>query len=102
MKLNVKNVNSLGGEKLYFSLYATLQLCSQFLKILIQNDYSSVHLILKLSPKKEREKEKEMHACTMFLFPWGSLEAMEFSDPETKPSPNQLADIGYTCMHLSC
>lgn len=34
-----------------------------------------------------------MHACTMFLLPWGSLEAMEFSDPETKPSPNQLADI---------
>ena len=34
-----------------------------------------------------------MHACTMFLLPWGSLVAMEFSDPETKPSPNQLADI---------
>lgn len=29
----------------------------------------------------------------MFLLPWGSLEAMEFSDPETKPSPNQLADL---------
>lgn len=34
-----------------------------------------------------------MHASTMFLLPWGSLEAMELSDPETKPSPNQLADI---------
>lgn len=34
-----------------------------------------------------------MHACTMFLLPWGSLVAMEFSDPETKPNPNQLADI---------
>lgn len=39
-----------------------------------------------------------MHACTMFLLPWGSLVAMEFSDPETKPSPNQLADIH---MHTS-
>lgn len=29
----------------------------------------------------------------MFLLPWGSLVAMEFSDLETKPSPNQLADI---------
>lgn len=35
---------------------------------------------------------------TMFLLPWGSLVAMEFSDPETKPSPNQLADIH---MHTS-
>lgn len=35
---------------------------------------------------------------TVFLLPWGSLEAMEFSDPETKPSPNQLADIH---MHTS-
>lgn len=29
----------------------------------------------------------------MFLLPSGSLVAIEFSDPETKPSPNQLADI---------
>lgn len=35
---------------------------------------------------------------TMFLLPWGSLVAMEFSDPETKRSPNQLADIH---MHTS-
>lgn len=41
----------------------------------------------------EERKKKEMHACTMFLLPWGSLVEMEFSDPETKPSPNQLADI---------
>jgi len=34
-----------------------------------------------------------MHACAVLVLPWGSLEAMEFSDPETKPSPNQLADI---------
>lgn len=41
----------------------------------------------------EEGKKKKLHACTMFLLPWGSLVAMEFSDPETKPSPNQLADI---------
>lgn len=34
-----------------------------------------------------------MHACTMCLLPWGSLVAIEFSDPETKPSQNQLVDI---------
>lgn len=38
-------------------------------------------------------KKKEMHACTMLLLPWVSLVAMEFSDPETKPSPNQFADV---------
>lgn len=51
-----------------------------------------------------KEKKKrwggggEMCTRTMFLLPWGSLVAMEFSDPETKPSPNQLADIH---MHTS-
>lgn len=30
---------------------------------------------------------------TIVLLRRGSLVAMEFSDPETKPSPNQLADI---------
>lgn len=32
-----------------------------------------------------------MRACIAGLLPCGSLEAMEFNDPETKPSPNQLA-----------
>lgn len=28
----------------------------------------------------------------MLTLPWGSLVAMQFSDPETKPSSNELAD----------
>lgn len=41
-----------------------------------------------------------MHECTTFLLPWGSLVAMEFSDPETNPSPNQLAVIHMHILEL--
>lgn len=36
----------------------------------------------------------------IILLPWGSLAAMEFSDPETNPSPNQLAVIHMHILEL--
>lgn len=48
--------------------------------------------------KEKKKNGGKMCTRTMFLLPWGSLVAVEFSDPETKPSPNQLVHIH---MHTS-
>lgn len=61
------------------------------------HNFCNIPTTFKLVQGKE-EKGGKMCTRTMFLVPWGSLVAMEFSDPETKPSPNQLADIN---MHTS-
>lgn len=61
------------------------------------HNFSNVWTTFKLLQGKE-ERVGGMCTHTMFLLPWGSLVAMEFSDPETKPSPNQLANIH---MHTS-
>lgn len=54
----------------------------------------------KLYQRKKQKGGKIAWMHNVILLPWGSLAAMEFSDPETNPSPNQLAVIHMHILEL--